>query len=53
MPRHDAIQAKSLIAAKLEQIGSGDLRVEDLREVLRLEDTDIDLFSGIIKAQGP
>ena len=45
----DEIPAKSLIASKLEQIESGDLRAEDLREVLCVEDTDVDLFSGIIE----
>lgn len=45
----DEVPAKSLIATKLEQIESGDLRAEDLREVLCVEDTDVDLFSGIIE----
>ena len=45
----DEVPAKSLIAAKLEQIESGDLRAEDLREALCVEDTDVDLFSGIIE----
>ena len=45
----DEVPAKSLIAAKLEQIESGDQRAEDLREVLCVEDTDVDLFSGIIE----
>ena len=43
------VPAKSLIAAKLEQLEQGCIQVEDLREVLCIEDKDLDLFSGIIE----
>ena len=39
------VPAKSLIAAKLEQLEQGCIQVEDLREVLCTEDKDLDLFS--------
>ena len=47
--RDSEVPAKSLVAAKLEQLEQGDLQAEDLREVLCLEDKDVDLFSGIIE----
>ena len=47
--RDSEVPAKSLVAAKLEQLEQGDLQAEDLREVLCLEDEDVDLFSGIIE----
>ena len=43
------VPAKSLVATKLEQLEQGALQAEDLREVLRLEDKDIDLFSSIVE----
>jgi len=43
------VPAKSLVAAKLEQLEQGCIQVEDLRGVLCIEDKDLDLFSGIIE----
>lgn len=47
--RDSEVPAKTVIAAKLEQIEQGTIQAEDLREVLCLEDKDVDLFSGIIE----
>ena len=43
------VPAKSLLASKLEQLEQGCIQVEDLREVLCLEDKNLDLFNGIIE----
>lgn len=45
----DEVPAKSLIATKLEQIETLELKAEDLREVLCADDTEVDVFSGIIE----
>jgi len=45
----DEVLAKSLIATKLEQIETLELKAEDLREVLCADDTEVDVFSGIIE----
>ena len=47
--RDSEVPAKSLVATKLEQLEQGALQAEDLREVLCLEDKDIDLFSSIVE----
>jgi hypothetical protein len=43
---------KSFLAVKLEQVENNDPRVEDLREVLCMEDQDLDLFSGLVESSG-
>ena len=47
--RDSEVPAKSLVATKLEQLEQGSPQAEDLREVLCLEDKDIDLFSSIVE----
>ena len=47
--RDSELPSKTFLASKQEQLEMGDPRAEDLREVLCIEDGELDMFAGIIE----